>query len=373
MNALMPTLNRNTIRVLLIEDDPEDAAITQTFLRRSDEIHCEVKWVSNLHEYRQLAHADETFEVILMDYFLGAQATAKDLLSELPPSLSSAAVVVLTGRDITEVDEAAFGMGVEFFLSKLDIKPELLLRTIRYAIRNKDLHTRLSNFASIVAHDLKGPAGNIRNFISLIEEGLGNQLDTEFPQMMGLVQEECDKLNTLISELQAYSMSRNGSLNCVRCDLGQLIGEIISSLDRNETKARATVEVDRLPTVNADRNLLFHLFLNLVQNGLKYNRSSHPRVVVSGETLEGFALIQVSDNGIGIPPEYHKRIFQPMTRVHQNSEFKGTGLGLAICKEAIERHGGLIWVDSSGIEGEGSTFFIQLPLRDLESENQAAL
>ena len=120
-----------------------------------------------------------------------------------------------------------------------------------------------------------------------------------------------------------------------------------------------------LPTCWGDRTRISQLLGNLICNGLKYNESEGPRVeleVLSRTTLgDGrTATLAIRDNGIGIDPQFHDKIFQMFRRLHSRERYEGTGAGLAICQKIARAHGGRIWVESR--PGHGSTFFVDLPL-----------
>jgi signal transduction histidine kinase len=138
-------------------------------------------------------------------------------------------------------------------------------------------------------------------------------------------------------------------------------------------EASATVTHDPLPTVLADHTQLLQIFQNLIGNAIKFRGEAPPVVHISAQAEnaqqgnEGnppfphpaFFVFSVRDNGIGIAPEYHDRIFGVFQRLHTRTEYPGTGIGLAICRRVIERHGGRIWVESQF--GQGTTFYFTLP------------
>jgi chemotaxis family two-component system sensor kinase Cph1 len=122
---------------------------------------------------------------------------------------------------------------------------------------------------------------------------------------------------------------------------------------------KALVTHDALPAVMADSPQMVQLFQNLIENAIKFHGSEPPRVHVSASRNGKEWTFSVRDNGIGIAPEYTKRIFTIFQRLHSRETYEGTGIGLALCQKIVEQHGGRIWVESS--VGEGSTFYFTLP------------
>jgi chemotaxis family two-component system sensor kinase Cph1 len=127
---------------------------------------------------------------------------------------------------------------------------------------------------------------------------------------------------------------------------------------------------DELPEITGDAIQLRQLFQNLIGNALKFHGSEAPRIHVSAAQDGGMWRFGISDNGIGIDPQFADRIFVIFQRLHTRQDYPGSGIGLAICKKIVERHGGRIWVDSR--EGAGSTFYFSLPAapRTRDSESQ---
>jgi light-regulated signal transduction histidine kinase (bacteriophytochrome) len=148
-------------------------------------------------------------------------------------------------------------------------------------------------------------------------------------------------------------------VDVVKADLAELIRS-----RRAEVRSEGP-----LPTVFGDRDRLGQLLTNLIGNGLKYNQAETPRVEVGSLTTEQGAApwvtLYVRDNGIGIDPQFHGKIFLLFRRLHTREEFEGTGAGLAICKKIVQAHGGRIWVEST--PNEGATFFVSLPRHPLEA------
>jgi signal transduction histidine kinase len=145
-------------------------------------------------------------------------------------------------------------------------------------------------------------------------------------------------------------------------DLNEVLREVIADLEHRIREQKARIEIDRLPTINADRSQLHRLFLNLVGNALKFQaEGNRPWVRVKLTKIDRKHVeIQVSDNGIGFEEKYLDRIFRPFQRLHGRGQYQGTGMGLAICKKIVENHHGEISARST--PGEGTNFSLTLPL-----------
>jgi len=131
----------------------------------------------------------------------------------------------------------------------------------------------------------------------------------------------------------------------------------------------ATVEIGAMPALKTIHGLLDSIFQNLFTNAIKYRSDQPLEISVYAEKTGSEWVFSFTDNGIGIAPEYHERIFGVFKRLHNDPDVPGTGIGLAICKVAVEKMGGRIWVESDGVEGQGSKFTFLLPL--MAPENPA--
>jgi light-regulated signal transduction histidine kinase (bacteriophytochrome) len=115
-----------------------------------------------------------------------------------------------------------------------------------------------------------------------------------------------------------------------------------------------------MPVVSGNSIQLVQLIQNLIENALKYRKMDiKPEIDISCERQDHMWLVKIADNGLGIDPKYHTRIFELFQQLHAEGEYSGVGLGLAVCKKIVERHGGRIWVEST--PGNGSTFLFTLP------------
>ncbi len=217
----------------------------------------------------------------------------------------------------------------------------------------------LERFASAASHDLKEPLRMIASHVQLLRRDLGPALQEDAARCMAFIEDGAIRMNQLIDGLLAYSRAGTARLERVPTDLNEVLATCLRDLQVAIEESGATVSADRLPVVPGDRTQLGQLLQNLLSNAVKF-RDGRPPTVHVGARREGDRwVISVSDDGIGIPPEFHDRIMGIFQRLHTQAEYPGTGIGLAICKKVVERHGGEIWVTSS--PGRGSTFHVALP------------
>jgi signal transduction histidine kinase len=222
----------------------------------------------------------------------------------------------------------------------------------------------LSQYAFVASHDLRAPLRAVRNYADFLREELEPLLNDEqrtYFEGLGSALRHGDEL---VNDLLEFSRIGNATIAVQSMPLQIFFAELRGSLDYGEGD-ELTVS-DQLPVVLADHTLLNQVFQNLVVNGFKFNRSSQKRVAIgmAGEQ-DGSCELFVRDNGIGIDPRYHDRIFKMFKRLHTHKEFEGTGIGLAIVKKAVIKLNGSVRLESE--VGEGSTFFITLPLSEKES------
>ncbi|HZX30918.1 MAG TPA: ATP-binding protein [Rhodocyclaceae bacterium] len=217
----------------------------------------------------------------------------------------------------------------------------------------------LQHFAHVAAHDLQTPLRSISVFTQLLQRNFKGELGEEAEQWMGMVTDGTTRMQALIDDLLAYSRLDSLARPFEPTDCRRVFDEARSNLMARIQETGAEVTCGELPTVWADRVQLAQVLQNLIENGIKYNTTTPPKVRVGAEQRDGEWVISVADNGIGIAPKYHQRVFEIFRRLHTQQEYPGTGIGLAICQRIVERHGGRIWVESR--DGTGSTFYFTLP------------
>jgi light-regulated signal transduction histidine kinase (bacteriophytochrome) len=135
---------------------------------------------------------------------------------------------------------------------------------------------------------------------------------------------------------------------------GLALREAIKNLQKSIDETGASITFDELPDVNADGSQLTRVFQNLIDNAIKFRDKKKPQIHISCQKNENRCQFSVRDNGNGIDPQHHERIFKIFQRLHSQGQYPGYGIGLTVCRKIVERHGGRIWVESE--KGKGSTF-----------------
>ena len=220
-------------------------------------------------------------------------------------------------------------------------------------------NAELEQFAYVASHDLQAPIRAVTSFAGVIDKRYGEQLDERGRLYLRQIVESGEHMKRLVDDLLAFSRVHTQARDLLPVDAEAVFDAVARRLVPDSPEG-ARITRDALPVVLADAQQLDQLLQNLISNGLKYHREEvPPQVHVRAERVGELWRFAVSDNGIGIEPQYFERIFVIFQRLHGREAFEGTGIGLAVCKKIVERHGGHLWLESA--LGQGSTFFFTLP------------
>jgi PAS domain S-box-containing protein len=213
----------------------------------------------------------------------------------------------------------------------------------------------LAQFAAVASHELQEPLRMVTRYTQLLSSRYKGRLDADADEFIAFVVDGAQRMHTLIRDLLTYSRIGAKGTKLIEINSDEALRQAMINLRGAIEASGAQITHDPLPAVLADKMQLTRLFQNLVGNAIKYRKPGTPKIHISasmiGKKRWNFS---VTDNGLGIDAQNFERIFGMFQRLHTRDEFPGTGIGLAICKKIVERHGGIISVDSQ--PGHGSTF-----------------
>jgi PAS domain S-box-containing protein len=268
----------------------------------------------------------------------GAEFPVQISLNNIPTPQGTYVLSVV--EDITERKHTA---------EELQAQREELLRS------NRDLE----QFAYIASHDLQEPLRMVASYTELLSERYQGQLDEKADKYIRYAVDGARRMQQLVADILAYSRVGSQGRPLVRVDASAIADRVIGSMRATIEAQGACVERTELPFVLADESQLSQLFQNLISNSIKFRSEQPPRVHISAR-LQGVQVeFVVSDNGIGIEPQYAERIFGMFQRLHERGKYEGTGIGLAVAQRIVERHGGRIWVESELGKGAAIHFTLQ--------------
>lgn len=217
----------------------------------------------------------------------------------------------------------------------------------------------LAQFASVASHDLKEPLRMVASFTELLARKYRGKLDADADEYIGFAVDGAKRMQVLVDDLLQYSRITSQGRPPERSAAGEALALAILNLQGAIRESSAVITHDPLPLVDADASQLAMLFQNLLGNAIKFRGPAPPRIHITATREEQVWHFTVTDDGIGIDPRHHQRIFEIFQRLHTRAEYPGTGIGLALCKRIVERHGGRIWVGSE--PGQGTIFHFTLP------------
>jgi signal transduction histidine kinase len=219
----------------------------------------------------------------------------------------------------------------------------------------------LEQFAYVASHDLQEPLRKVASFCQLLQRRYAGKLDDRADQYIAFAVDGAERMQQLINDLLSFSRVGRTTAAFSEVALDDVVAAAKAQLEPARTDVDGTIEIAPLPVVCGDSSLLRALFVNLVGNGLKFHREGvPPHVVVAAEKIGDEWEVTVSDNGIGIDPEYVDKVFVIFQRLHARDVYAGTGIGLALAKKIVEFHGGRIGIDPPRPE-PGTTVRLTLP------------
>ncbi|MGE5795872.1 MAG: PAS domain S-box protein [Ignavibacteria bacterium] len=221
---------------------------------------------------------------------------------------------------------------------------------------NKDLE----QFAYTASHDLQEPIRMIKSYAQLLEMQNKEDFSKDGQEFINYITEGASRMQQLINDLLKYSRVSTTGKSFEEVDCNVVLKDVLEDLKFLILEENAVLEIGNMPIVKGDRTQLRQLFQNLIQNAIKCKCEKNPEIKIRSEIKDKYWLFSIKDNGIGIDPKFHERIFTIFQRLHSREKYQGTGVGLAICKKIIERHGGQIFVESE--LNKGAVFYFTIPM-----------
>lgn len=229
----------------------------------------------------------------------------------------------------------------------------------QYADELERSNRELDQFAYVTSHDLKAPLQAISNLSEWIEEDLGDKVSGESQKHMDLLRRRVRRMVSLIEGVLEFSRVRRIHQPPEVVHVDKLLAEVIDMVDK--PPGFVIKLPDQLPTVETEKVRLQQVFANLIGNAIKHHESLEGKVEVSCEEMNEFYRFSVADDGPGIAPEFHEKVFMIFQTLKPRDKFESTGVGLALVKRIVEDKGGLVELESQ--EGAGATFRFTWPKR----------
>jgi signal transduction histidine kinase len=377
---------QSKLRALLLEDNALDAALVVRALFQ-DGFDVKAHVVQDEAAFTKALRTDCP-EIVLADYNLPTWK-GMEALKVIRGEGLDIPMILVSGAlgDVTAVECIKQGATDYVLKDGLARLPEV----IRRALREKDERTLrhemeddlarkvdelarsnadLEQFAYVASHDLQEPLRMVTAYTQLLAERYRGKLDENADKFIGYASEGALRMQVLIQDLLAFSRVGRNGIDRGSVDCNDIMKEVLQTLAPAIQESTAVVTHAELPNVWADRTEVKQLFQNLIGNAIKFRGEPSPAVSVQAEKSGQQWQFSVSDNGIGVAPEYVETIFVVFQRLHARTEYSGNGIGLAICKKIVERNGGKIWVESQ--PGLGCTFKFTLPSHGSDEKGEPA-
>jgi len=381
----MSDFSAKTISILLIEDEPGDAYLFLTAMRRLA-IRSTIVHVPTLGEARAWLGANRC-DVILTDLSL-PDSQGFSTIAALQQAAPWLPIIVLSANDDFDFALRAVQAGTQDFLVKGQADGPIILRAILYAIKRKELEADLrkardeaeastrakAQFLAVMSHEIRTPMNGILGMTYLL---LAERLPEPHREKVQLIRDSANSLLTILNDILDFSKLEADRMEVTNFtfDIRQTVANITALLSAKAQEQAIALETDIAPDVPklvlGDSGRLRQLLLNLVGNAIKFTLKGKVALRIRVQKAaggSGFANVvtlrfEVSDTGIGIAPDVIPALFTAFSQGDATvaRRFGGTGLGLAICRKIVDRLGGEIGVEST--PGRGSLFWFQLPFQ----------
>ena len=369
-------IDKRQTRILLIEDDPTQAAIIRAILRKVETENLQVKWAENLSNGLECL-SKTSVDIVLLDLLL-PDSRGMDTFTSVYRQAPKVPVIILSSLDDEMIAIQAVREGAQDYLVKDQVHGDLLVRAVHYAIERKKAEQSLraanerlreldrlkSDFVSTVSHELRTPIAIMREGASLCLDEVAGKITETQRGLLSDVLENADRLNRLVTDLLDISKIESGKVELRKgsidlCDIAEQVCRAFEKQAEEKGVKLKTYLPDTPPKLCADGDKITQILTNLVSNAIRFTNAGG-KVTIRIADKEDAAKCSVSDTGFGIAEKNIPRLFSKFEQIARSDGpgYRGTGLGLAIAKGLVEQHGGKIGVESQ--PGQGSTFWFTL-------------
>ncbi|NJN77905.1 MAG: hypothetical protein HC803_05880 [Saprospiraceae bacterium] len=225
----------------------------------------------------------------------------------------------------------------------------------------REMNLELEDFAHIVSHDLKAPLRGISTITNWLMSDYTDNLDSDGQDLIQLLNRRVGRMYSLIEGILQYSRVGKNDTELKEIDANEIVSDIIDDL---ETPENFVIKItNTLPILINDETQIRQVFQNFITNAIKYNDKENGIVEISSTDLGTYWEFCISDNGPGIPPKYHEKIFQIFQTLQRRDDFESTGIGLTIVSKIVKNNFGTVRVDSD--EGKGAKFYFTIKKRNV--------
>lgn len=238
-----------------------------------------------------------------------------------------------------------------------NLEQRVVERTAQLLASNEELEA----FSYSVSHDLRAPLRSVKGVVEEMQQDTGPKHSENDLDRLAAIHKSVDRMGNLIDDLLAFSHSGRTRMVKKSINLDELVRETLGDFQTETTARNINWTIHPLPTVQADRDLLRMVLVNLMSNAVKFTGArSEPKISMGCcASEESENVIFIKDNGAGFDPNYAHKLFGVFQRLHSADQFEGTGIGLANVQRIILRHGGRVWAESE--VNAGATFYFSLP------------
>jgi signal transduction histidine kinase len=394
---------KNELNILLVEDNEGDERLIRELLGEQHLIRFNVDLASSLKESESKI-PENKFDIILLDLGLPDSNGLETLFKfkALFPELAT--IIILTGLNDTEVGLKAVNSGAQDYIIKGHVDSDKLLKSIIYSYERSRLNNELKSqiearkfaekeilklnseleqrildrtaqlkivnleleaFSHSVSHDLRAPLRHINGFAEILKEEYYDQLPEKAKNYLDTISDSAKKMNILIDDLIKLSRTNRIELKKSMLKMNQVLDDALSEVQPLLENRKVDINISTLPEVIGDYNLLRLVWVNLLDNAIKYTRPRKKAVIKIdyNEEKEEF-IFCIHDNGVGFDMNYAQKLFGAFQRLHSTDEFEGTGIGLSNVRRIISRHSGRTWAEAE--LDKGASFYFSLPKKAVD-------